>query len=178
MDIKTYINQNKKYLCIDLENCNVVNYQVEIVNNNQGTFLLPINERRVGEKLKIEIDITGKYSVEEYIKEKKLSYDLFLKITLKMCDINLKCEEYLLNPQNMIMQNNTVFVDKNTEEIYGVYAPIKNEQLNNTITGLRKYIVSLSQSIGTVSDLDEYNLVTEINKYLNSKEVTVKKLKI
>ena len=34
MDIKSYISQDKKYLLVELENYNIINYQVEIVNNN------------------------------------------------------------------------------------------------------------------------------------------------
>ena len=177
MDIKSYISQDKKYMLVELENYNIVNYQVEIVNNNEGIFLLPIRERKVNEKVKIEIDISGKHSVGQYIKAKKLTYDLFLKIALKICDIHLKCEEYLLKPQNILIQNNTIFIDKNTDEIYMVYLPIKNEKLDNNIESLKKYIASLSQSISSVNNIDDYNLVSEIVKYLNSKEVTVKKLK-
>ena len=177
MDIKSYISQDKKYLLVELQNCNIVNYQVEIVNNNEGVFLLPIRERKVNEKVKIEIDISGKHSVGQYIKAKKLTYDLFLKIALKICDIHLKCEEYLLKPQNILIQNNTIFIDKNTDEIYMVYLPIKNKELGNNIEDLKKYIISLSQSISSVNNIDDYNLVSEIVKYLNSKEVTVKKLK-
>ena len=177
MDIKSYISQDKKYRLVELENYNIVNYQVEIVNNNEGVFLLPIRERKVNEKVKIEIDISGKHSVGQYIKAKKLTYDLFLKIALKICDIHLKCEEYLLKPQNILIQNNTIFIDKNTDEIYMVYLPIKNKELGNNIEDLKKYIISLSQSISSVNNIDDYNLVSEIVKYLNSKEVTVKKLK-
>ena len=105
MDIKSYISQDKKYLLVELENYNIINYQVEIVNNNEGISLLPIRERKVNEKVKIETDISGKHSVGQYIKAKKLTYDLFLKIALKICDIHLKCEEYLLKPQNILIQN-------------------------------------------------------------------------
>lgn len=177
MNIKSYISQDKKYLLVELENYNIINYQVEIVNNNEGIFLLPIRERKVNEKVKIETDISGKHSVGQYIKAKKLTYDLFLKIALKICDIHLKCEEYLLKPQNILIQNNTIFIDKNTDEIYMVYLPIKNEKLDNNIENLKKYIVSLSQSISSVNNIDDYNLVSEIVKYLNSKEVNIKKLK-
>lgn len=177
MDIKSYISQDKKYLLVELENYNILNYQVEIVNNNEGIFLLPIRERKVNEKVKIEIDISGKHSVGQYIKAKKLTYDLFLKIALKICDIYLKCEEYLLKSQNILIQNNTIFIDKNTDEIYMVYLPIKNEELGNNIESLKKYIRSLSQSINSVNNRDDYNLVSEIIKYLNSKEINVKKLK-
>ena len=53
MDIKDYVSQDKKYLLVELENYNIVNYQVEIVNNNEEIFLLPIRERKVNEKVKI-----------------------------------------------------------------------------------------------------------------------------
>ena len=45
---------------------------------------------------------------------------------------------------------NTIFIDKNTDEIYMVYLPIKNEKLGSNIEGLKKCIISLLKDLNSL----------------------------
>ena len=175
MKLYNYASNEKTFMLAELENENIVNYQVEIINNNQGLFLLPVKERKTDNVVKVEVDITGKISIEEFIKGRLFTADKYLSVVMKICDIYLRCEDYMLKTQNMILNNNTIFMDNNNSEVYMLYLPIKNNALDNNIELLKKYLIEFSKDVSNT--LHDNAVITEIMKYLYSPNISVLKLK-
>lgn len=175
MNIYNYVSNGRTFMLAELENSNIVNYQVEIINNNQGLFLLPVKEMRNDNVVKFEVDITGKICLKEFINNKLFTVDKYLSFVVKICDAYLKCEEYMLKPQNIILNNNTIFMDKNNDEVYMLYLPIKNESLDNSIELLKKYLLEFSKDVSNT--LKDNAVITDIMKYIYSPHITTLKLK-
>lgn len=177
MNIYPYTAEDESYLLFEVDNVYISNYQVEIINNNLDILVLPIKERQVNNKVKFDINITNKKSIKELTSNSVLSYSEYLNIITKICEIQLKCEDYLLHPQNLILNNNTIFIDNNTGEIYIVYLPIKNESLNRGMEEFKKYIVELSSLVDGRSSKEDLDTIKSINQYVYNPNITGIRLK-
>lgn len=164
MRITTYKIGNINFMGIELNEVKLINYQIEIVNNNKEIFILPIKERKINDIVKIEVDITDKSNVDSYIKTKRMEYSHYTNIIIRLCDIYEKSEDYLLSTDNIILDNRTIFIDDNTGEVYAIYTPIKKQSLNGDIENLKKYLLELSNNVVVITNKEKIELENIINK--------------
>ena len=69
IDTIDYINlDEKKYISINMnKDIKIMEYQIEMVNNNQGNGILYIDKRQLNEDIKCLYDITNYISLKENI---------------------------------------------------------------------------------------------------------------
>lgn len=177
MNLYNYSADGKSYIQVEEKNSSISNYQVEIINNNLDVSILPVKEMQINGGSKFQVDITGKESVSEVIKHKLLSYVEFINIVIKLCDLEVKCEEYLLNSKNLIINKNTIFVDKSSNEIYALYIPIKNTTMNRDMNQFKTFIDELIKYVDARIQKEEYEIIVSISKYLSSPNITFLRLR-
>ena len=175
MDICTYNVNGETFMLSEIKNEVLVNYQVEVVNNNHSLFLLPIKEIKSDDVIKIEVNITDMQSIDDYIEKDLLTMENYLNCIMKICDTYLKCEDYMLKPGNIVLDNRTIFLDKNNNEIYMLYLPIENNDLYDESIKLKNYLIKFGEEISNTIINNEN--INEVIKYLSSTDVTALNIK-
>jgi len=59
-----------KYLSLNMQpNIKIMEYQIEMINNNQGNGIMYIDKRQLNEDIKLLYDVTNYISLKEYISD-------------------------------------------------------------------------------------------------------------
>lgn len=155
---------SKSFLCCKLDNSNTLDsFHYGMLSNNTMEYILSAIYSVDNENEFLRYNISSKMPLDEYfsgIVSKKRIVNVFYSVV----NAFLEAEEYMIDQNLLMLDNEHIFVDVTTQKAYLVCLPIKNYNNNITITGFLKNILfslKYDQSENT-------NYVTEILSYLNS----------
>ena len=123
----SYENTAKSnYLILQTETYeNLLEYQIEMVNNNLHYGVLPIKSILRDEKLMLFYDITSKESLKTYLSKNKLNKKQAIKIITDITKSILDSKDILLYDNSFILDEEMIFMDLHTLKVNFVYIPIK-----------------------------------------------------
>lgn len=111
-EIKRELNQTR--LIIRLDGLYTEDYQVRMLRENAVKGLLSANAHGEGEGTVYEYDITGLTSLRQYYKQRKITWDEMNAFLKQVQEAMEEVEEYLLNPNRLLMDPAYIFFDDGT----------------------------------------------------------------
>lgn len=142
--IKTMSSGIRYLLQIDLKNTNLIDYQIEMINQNAKDSLVLIEKATVADNIQLQYDITGQQSLREYLSKNTLNKKFLLELLDNICQIILEGDNYFLNANNYFINLDYIFIDLKDNKVKMVYLPIEDsaeEDINRAFTVLLKEII-------------------------------------
>lgn len=131
----SYVNDvNTTYKVIEMgQEHELIDYQVDMIRNNQVDGLLKIDSRFVNNDLHLYYDVTSKQSLEDYMKRIQWGKKETLDFIEQLIQIILKAESYLLDSSSILIDSSNIYLDPQTRRLALVYLPVKMEQSINDL---------------------------------------------
>ncbi len=105
---------------------NVINYQAQMLLNNKLNGLLNFNINRIGDEVNCFYNITSKCTLVSFVTRKYFSRDEFLKTILNIINNIYQLKNYLLYDNNILLNENFIYVEPDNINIYFVYLPFQD----------------------------------------------------
>lgn len=133
---------SESYLVIEADiSEHVLNYQVEMMVNNEINGILPVDIRQKDNKINFYYKITSKLSLSQFLRRKKLKKNDFITLLSGVAKVLLDCKNYLLIDKNFILEEDHIYINPSTLEISLAYLPIKMEA--NTCEKFRDFVTHI-----------------------------------
>lgn len=150
----------------------IINYQTQMLLNNKIDGILDFNINYIKDNWNCYYDITSKYTLESFLLRKHFSRDEFL-LTLRMIINNIiNLKNYLLYDNNILLDENYIYIEPESMIIYFIYIPFHNCE-NNLKDFFTKLIVKLIKFQNEDSD----NYIQKILEVIKSDLFNLKSLK-
>ncbi|AAK78023.1 pSer/pThr/pTyr-binding forkhead associated (FHA) protein [Clostridium acetobutylicum] len=160
-------NPSKNYIVTYLDNIDcIVDYEVEMINNNPTSGALNIEIRQFNDKIKVLYDATGRIPIKEYLKGRTIRKSEFITILKNIAVCLLECKNYFLDEKKFLMDLETIFISEKDFSVNLLYLPfelITEEDINVTYRNLVK---SLIIDFVSIEEKTSENIIQETLKYL------------
>ena len=166
MDLKIdkYNIDNKSYLSVISKDTTIVDYQMEIINNNRELPILNINVKSINNINKFSCDITGYITLQDYLIQRDINKNDLIGIIHNIVNTIINTENYLLKKYNLVIDVENTYVNILTKEIKMLYIPIKERVNENDYELIRKFLLKV---VGVAAKIDSSNpMLKEVIKYI------------
>ena len=137
----------------------LINYQLDMMINNRIPGLLPLDVRHKNNETYFYYNITSKITLLQFLKRTKIKKDQLIGILLQIIETMLAGMNFLLYNKCFIFQENYIYINPATCEIYLIYAPIQVEaDVNNVLRNFILNLVMYSADIADESNSNDYLL--------------------
>jgi pSer/pThr/pTyr-binding forkhead associated (FHA) protein len=167
-------NPSRNYIITCLENRDdIIDYEVEMINNNPTSGALNIEIRQFNDKIKVIYDTTGKIPAKEYLKGRTIKKGEFISILKNMASCLLECKNYFLDEKKYFMNLDTIYVDEKDLSVYLLYFPF-NLNIDEDINIVYRNIVkNLIIDFVSLEEKNSENTIQKTLKYLRNDEFTI-----
>ncbi len=142
-DINYENDSTSNYLVLRPKNDRkLIEYQVQMLLNNKIHGLLSFHINSVGNHVNCFYDITSKCTLVNIMNRKKYNRYEFLLSMLMITKSIMGIKDYLLNDTNLLLDENNIYVDPETMNLFFVYLPFQNNS-NDIKTFLLNIIIKL-----------------------------------
>lgn len=175
LKISKFNIDNKLYLSILTTNTNIVDYQIEVINNNNELPILNIKVQTINNTSKFNFDITGYLTLQEYTKAITTNKNDLIYIMQNITSTIINSENYLLKKSNLVLKQEDIFVNPITKEVKMIYIPTKEKVYENDYESIRDFLI---QMIDNAIKKDNNNvLLRDISKYLKQEYYNLQEVK-
>lgn len=137
-------NATSSYLVLRIKDGgNVLDYQVQMLLNNNISGLLVFNTNCIGSQVNYFYNVTSKYTLINFMSRKKFSRNEFLMMLLNIINNICHIKNYLLYASNILLDERYIYVDPEKMEVYFAYLPFKAYKCDYK-TFLLKLIIEMS----------------------------------
>ncbi|WP_194190069.1 DUF6382 domain-containing protein [Clostridium chrysemydis] len=169
-------NNFKKYLELPIDNLNLLDYQLEMINQNSSIRAANIEKVIFNETLLLNYDVSGLINLEEYFIKNRTTKAKLLKILIDIGDIITKSNEYFLNSDNFLLNEKQIFLSLEDLKVTMIYIPVEesiNDDINKSFRELLKKIVI---DLAVLDDMDlKDNFMQIILNQSKMQEITIRK---
>lgn len=109
-------------------NNSIINYQVQMLLNNKLNGLLEFHVNYVEEDVNCFYNVTSKCTLASFMSRKHFSRDEFLIAILNIINNIYQLKNYLLYENNIVLDENFIYVEPESIDIYFVYLPFLNHE--------------------------------------------------
>ena len=133
---------NGNYLVLyETEEPDTSSYQVRMLVGNIVPSILKCKMQGIDGQFMVCFDITSKQSVATLYEEKKIGYDDLRMILGGFVQGMEEMSEYLLNPGNLVVKPEYMYVDLEKRQLYFCYLPGYEEDVRQKFQELTEYIL-------------------------------------
>ena len=126
-----------------------INYQYEMLTNNDCKGIMPINSRQKDEHVYLYCDITSRLSLTQYLKGRRLSKEEFIGIISSIIETILSSKGYLLYERSFLFDKDYIYIKPGTSDVQLAYLPF---DLSNSVdSAVKKLFIDLIMT----SDFEE-----------------------
>lgn len=104
----------------------IINYQAQMLLHNKLNGLLDFNINRIGDEINCFYNITSKCTLASFMSRKHFKRDEFLKVILNVINNIYQLKNYLLNDDSILLDENFIYVEPDSINIYFVYLPFSD----------------------------------------------------
>ncbi|MGL5479791.1 MAG: DUF6382 domain-containing protein [Clostridium sp.] len=169
-------NNFKKYLELPIDNLNILDYQLEMINQNSSIRAANIEKVIFNETLLLNYDVSGLINLEEYFIKNRITKAKLLKILIEIGDVITKSNEYFLNSDNFLLNEKQIFLSLEDLKVTMIYIPVEesiNDDINKSFRELLKKIVI---DLAVLDDMDlKDNFMQIILNQSKMQEITIRK---
>lgn len=101
------------------------NYQAQMLLHNKLKGLLDFNMNCIEDELNCFYNITSKCTLAAFLSRKYFTRDEFLKTILNIINNIFQLKNYLLYDNNILLEENFIYVEPDNIDIYFVYLPFR-----------------------------------------------------
>jgi len=149
-------NSTSNYLVLRT-GIDIINYQAQMLLNNKINGLLAFNINHIGDSLNCFYNVTSKYTLAGFMSRKRFSRDEFLITILNIINNIYQLKNYLLYDNNILLDENFIYVEPESIDIYFVYLPFlecKND--------IKSFFIKLIVKLVNFHDEDSDNYIQKI----------------
>lgn len=167
-------NPSKNYIVIYAESIDcIVDYEVEMINNNPTSGALNIEIRQFNDKIKVLYDVTGKRPIKEYLKERTIRKSEFITILKNMVICLLECKNYFLDEKKFFINLGTIFINEKDLSVNLLYLPFQMDSEENINITYRNIVKSLIIDFVNIEEKASENIIKETLNYLRKDDFTL-----
>lgn len=134
-------NLKGSYMVIATE-CEPEFFEEKMLRYNQlEGLLIPFSETRDTER-KMWYEITGKQSLELVLSNREMGQKLFCQLLSQLCSVIEKLDAFLLSENGMLLEAESIFIDRKTGQTVFTYLPGKTGLLAESMQRLVEYLLS------------------------------------
>lgn len=134
-------NLKGSYMVIATE-CGAERFEERMLQcNPMEGLLVPFSETRDTER-KLWYEITGKQSLELLLSNQEMGQELFCQVLSQLCGVIEKLDTFLLNENGILLEAESIFVDRKTGQTVFTYLPGKTGILAESLQRLVEYLLS------------------------------------
>ena len=139
---KTLINDGKnRQLRLEKDPVPEKMYEVRMILHNRPQGLLPFRTEETPEGLRCDYHIMGLKSLKESLEEEDTDYLYSVLFSLeRLAGIFY---EYLLSPDRLMLEPDTIFLKKETGMVYFCYYPGKTDTFQEALQALMEYFLKI-----------------------------------
>jgi len=170
----SYSNEvNTTYKVIELgQDHELIDYQVDMIHNNQVEGLLKVDGRYVNNHLHLYYDVTSKQSLSDYMKRIEWGKNETIDFVENMMQIILRAESYLLDSSSFIIDPSSMYINTKSNDMSLIYLPIKIEQdINQSV---KRFLIQWIVYDAVFKKDETETLVTQILNTIKSPHFTIR----
>lgn len=164
---------NSSYLVATLnKNVGLVNYQMQMLANNDIPNILQVSKRQKNEDIQIYYNITSKISLAQAVSRGKIPKQGFLNLINGIISVYNEIIEYQLVDSGLVFDSNYIFIKTGSYEPSLVYLPVNTQEMG--IEPIKSFLLELiSQS---KVEMSNDNFIQVILEALNSDTLNINEL--
>ncbi len=135
-------------------------FQVEMIAHNPSAGILPLDVRQKDDTLCFYYNITSRQALGRLSDERKLLRKELLGILSRMTAIVLESKNYLLYDKNFVLDENYIFIDLPSLEVFLVYLPVAAEK--GSPKDFQSFILKLATETVTAEEAGSDNFLQRI----------------
>lgn len=162
--------QGKSYMIIESD---VVlgGYEYPMLVKNHILGLLPLKISNKNEQMQFWYDISGKQSLEDWMKIKKLGSSFLKQFFASLAEIIEQTGEYLLEESGISLAPEHIYIDSEKKDILFCFLPFEKNTLNDSLSSFMEYYLSHmahSEREGTQKCYEVYEICQKKNADIKS----------
>lgn len=157
-EFKRDLNNNYMILSDETLN-NSDDYRVRMLISNKIPFLLKCNVRKFDQATKYYYEITSKHPISRIFEKKKIKKEELNILITSFLKVLESSFEYLLNPNDFILEPEYIYMNIETNQIYFCYMPGFEKDISLSFHTLTSYILE------RIDHEDKYTVATAYELY-------------
>lgn len=141
MEVSYMKDMNRSYMVLSGED-QTMDYQIQMLEKNEIPGLLPFHIEQVDRKLQYCYEVSGKNQMIKWLEENKLSFNQVKTVIDTLVNTIKSLDSYLLSDQCLMLEEEYIYMDEETWEIYFCYYPP-----NDNKDGLRSLLQLILKKI-------------------------------
>lgn len=143
-------NDKQKYIIAKLDPDNkILNYQIEMINNNLNKGLLYIEKRQFNSEVSFAYNVDNYVSLASHISNPNVTASEIASILKNIIWITKSIKEYLLFEDSLILDINCIFINQSTKNVDLIYVPT----IINNVMSIEIRLKNIMQSITTMNNI-------------------------
>lgn len=153
------------YLVLSMNsNENILEYQVEMLNRNSCQGILRLDTRQKNDEIKLYYDITSTLTLAQFLQRKSLKEEEFVNILRGITKTLLNSREYFLYDGSFIIDEEYIYINPSTLDIYMIYLPLTLE--TDARENFKSFLINMIISSVKVDENSRGNYMQKILNYL------------
>lgn len=129
------------YLVIEKEDSGQDGYLIKMITENSINGLIPCQERMINGESLLYYDITSRQSIQSILEAQPLQMRHLQKLFSGLRTISEVMEKYLLNPEDLLLLPEFVYMDMATWEYSFIYYPERTREENMSFRDLNEFFM-------------------------------------
>lgn len=151
---------NNNYMILSNESIyNSDDYRVRMLISNKIPFILKCNVRKFDQATKYYYEITSKHPISRIFEKKKIKKEELNNLITSFLKVLESGIEYLLNPNDFILEPEYIYMNIETNQIYFCYMPGFEKDISQSFHILTSYILE------RIDHEDKYTVATAYELY-------------
>lgn len=133
---------NNNYMILNDEATNAMDdYRVRMLISNKIPFILKCNVRKFDGSVKYYYEITSKHPMNRVFEKKKIGRAELNTLITSFLKVLESSTEYLLNPNDFILEPDYIYMNIETNQVYFCYMPGYEKDIGASFHSLTSYIL-------------------------------------
>ena len=175
-DISFELSSNgvKNFLVATFQKLNLVEYQMEMINNDSDNGLIAIEKRQFNESVQLCYNITSVITLENFFRNNVITKNQFLNILKELSLKLIEAEEYYLTNNNYVLDIDKIFIDEKNLKLMFIYIPVEELLISDVNEKFKKLIKDIIVDYAEIEDNGSDNFIQKILNYLKKDNITIK----
>lgn len=149
----------------------IIRYQVEMIANNTIKGILEMDVRQNDLEVCLYYNITSKLALSDFLRT-KIKWSDFIYILMEISNVFLRCSEYLLDYQNILLDKNHIYINPATLEISTVYIPV--EMTTDNCNVFKEFVNDIVLYSTDIDHFNSSNYLQTIVSFVKSDNFSMK----